>query len=107
MFNRPRKPRAGRWLKSLAALGSRLRWRSHFSQKLQDAPSIEHENMCSTYDDLRTDFDEAKCAAQAGCAAHLPRSSPICSQLCAFCSEAPGVLRRLKCSVVLRLFLIF
>eukprot|EP00966_Prymnesium_polylepis_P311989 7208842-Prymnesium_polylepis.1 len=35
----------GGWLKSLAALGSRLRWRSHFSQKLHDQPSIEHKNM--------------------------------------------------------------
>ena len=31
-------------LKSLAALGSRLRWRSHFSQKLHDEARIEHEN---------------------------------------------------------------
>ena len=31
-----------------AAHGARLRWRSHFSQKLHDQPSIEHENMVRT-----------------------------------------------------------
>lgn len=51
----------GGWLKSLAALGSRLRWRSHFSQKLHDQPSIEFESMVQTYDALRADtFDETK-----------------------------------------------
>lgn len=54
----------GGWLKSLAALGSRLRWRSHFSQKLHDQPSIEFENMVRTYDVLRADsFDETKYSA--------------------------------------------
>jgi deoxyribodipyrimidine photo-lyase len=50
----------GRWLKSLSALGSRLRWRSHFAQKLSDQPSIEHDNMCRAYDVLRTEHDQAK-----------------------------------------------
>jgi deoxyribodipyrimidine photo-lyase len=50
----------GGWLKSLAAHGSRLRWRSHFSQKLHDQPSVEFENMVRTYDALRTEFDRAK-----------------------------------------------
>ena len=54
-----------RWLKSLAALGSRLRWRSHFCQKLHDEPAIEDENMCRAFDALRTDFDAAKFEAWA------------------------------------------
>ena len=54
----------GGWLKSLAAHGSRLRWRSHFSQKLHDQPSIEFENMVRTYDALRVGpFDEVRYAA--------------------------------------------
>ncbi len=58
----------GRWLKSLSALGSRLRWRSHFAQKLHDQPAIEHDNMCRAYDVLRTDHDAAKLDAWArGC----------------------------------------
>jgi deoxyribodipyrimidine photo-lyase len=55
----------GRWLKSLSALGSRLRWRSHFAQKLSDQPSIEHDNMCRSYDILRTELDTAKLDAWA------------------------------------------
>jgi len=51
---------AGCWLKSLAAFGARLRWRSHFSQKLHDEPSIERHNMCRAYDAIRTEFDVAK-----------------------------------------------
>ena len=54
----------GGWLKSLAAHGSRLRWRSHFSQKLHDQPSIEFETMVRTYDALRAGpFDEVRYAA--------------------------------------------
>lgn len=53
----------GRWLKSLAALGSRLRWRSHFAQKLSDQPSIETENMCRAFDSLRTEHDHGKLEA--------------------------------------------
>jgi deoxyribodipyrimidine photo-lyase len=55
----------GRWLKSLAALASRLRWRSHFSQKLWDQPSIEHDNMCRAYDGLRAETDHSKLEAWA------------------------------------------
>jgi deoxyribodipyrimidine photo-lyase len=50
----------GRWLRSMSAFGSRLRWRSHFAQKLSDEPSIEHENMCRAYDGLRAQLDHAK-----------------------------------------------
>ena len=53
----------GRWLKSLAALGSRLRWRSHFAQKLSDQPSIETQNLCRAYDVLRTEHDQARLEA--------------------------------------------
>ena len=34
-IERERKVKGGKWLKSLAAFGSRLRWRSHFIQKFE------------------------------------------------------------------------
>ena len=65
-----------RWLKSLAALGSRLRWRSHFSQKLHDQPSIEEENMCQAYDVLRTEVDVSKLDAWVAGKTGFPMVSP-------------------------------
>ncbi|EKX41227.1 hypothetical protein GUITHDRAFT_59300, partial [Guillardia theta CCMP2712] len=54
----------GPWLKSLSAFGARLRWRSHFMQKLYDEPSIEDVNMCRAYDQLyEGTFDEARFSA--------------------------------------------
>ena len=54
-----------RWLKSLAAFGARLRWRSHFMQKLHDEPAIEEPNMCAAFDELRTEFNAAHLEAWA------------------------------------------
>eukprot|EP00948_MAST-09A_sp_MAST-9A-sp1_P001923 g1923.t1 len=51
------------WLRSLAAFGSRLRWRSHFIQKFESECSMEHHAQCRAYDDLRCglgEFDEEK-----------------------------------------------
>ena len=49
----------GSWLKSLRAFESRLSWRCHFMQKLEDEPEIEFSNMCRAYDGLREDaFNE-------------------------------------------------
>ena len=48
------------------------RWRSHFCQKLQDEPTIEHTNMCSAYDQLHLAHEwdqsrfEAWCAGKTG-----------------------------------------
>ncbi|CAN8072364.1 unnamed protein product [Agarophyton chilense] len=41
------------WLKSLSAFGARLRWRSHFCQKLFDDPQMQTRNVCRAYDGLR------------------------------------------------------
>lgn len=41
------------WLASLRSFESRLRWRDHFMQKLEDEPAIEFENMSRAYDGLR------------------------------------------------------
>ena len=62
---------AGPTLKDLVAFGSRLHWRSHFMQKLEDEPRIEFENFNHAYDGLReNDFNdgwfEAWCAGQTG-----------------------------------------
>ena len=45
--------------KSINAFLSRLYWRSHFIQKLEDEPSIELKSFIPLYDDIR-DQDEAK-----------------------------------------------
>lgn len=41
------------WLRSLQNFQSRLRWRTHFMQKLFDEPRIATENMASGYDGMR------------------------------------------------------
>ncbi len=46
------------WLKSLAAFHSRMRWRSHFMQKLETEPMCEKHALCPAYDKLRTSAEE-------------------------------------------------
>jgi len=62
-----RGTRAG-WAGSLASFTSRLAWRDHFMQKLEDAPSIETRCLHSAYEGLRpAEPDPARLAAwQAG-----------------------------------------
>lgn len=43
----------GGWLRSLTAFHSRLRWRSHFIQKMESEPEMEHRAQCATLDHLR------------------------------------------------------
>lgn len=61
---------AARWAQSLEAFQSRLRWRDHFVQKLEDEPAIEFRNAHRGYDGLRredparwTDEDHRRLAA--------------------------------------------
>jgi deoxyribodipyrimidine photo-lyase len=55
---------AGQWRQALSAFDSRLHWHSHFMQKLEDAPRIEHESFIPDFDALRADaFDETLYAA--------------------------------------------
>jgi deoxyribodipyrimidine photo-lyase len=55
---------AGQWRRSLSAFDSRLHWHSHFMQKLEDAPRIEHESFIPAFDALREgEFDESLYAA--------------------------------------------
>jgi deoxyribodipyrimidine photo-lyase len=42
-----------RWAASLRAFESRLHWRCHFMQKLEDEPEIEFRNFVRAYDGLR------------------------------------------------------
>ena len=50
-----------RWVASLRAFESRLHWRCHFIQKLEDEPEVEYRNFVRAYDGLReSEFDEAK-----------------------------------------------
>ena len=48
------KGTAGGWPRSLSAAKARLKWRSHFTQKLEDAPEMEHHCLCPAYEVLRT-----------------------------------------------------
>lgn len=41
------------WTAALSAFESRLYWRDHFIQKLEDAPRIEQQSFVTTYDGLR------------------------------------------------------
>ncbi|MCV6598172.1 MAG: deoxyribodipyrimidine photo-lyase [Mangrovicoccus sp.] len=41
------------WRRSLTSFSGRLHWHCHFIQKLEDRPSLEHENMHRAYDGLR------------------------------------------------------
>ncbi len=57
---------ASDWRKSLSSLESRLHWHDHFTQKLEDAPRIEHESFIPAFDALRADdHDPAREAAWA------------------------------------------
>lgn len=50
-----------RWLSSLRSFQSRLRWRCHFMQKLEDEPELEFQNLCRSYDGLREEtFDDSR-----------------------------------------------
>lgn len=42
-----------RWSGSLSSFGSRLRWRDHFIQKLEDEPGIENTTVCAAYEGVR------------------------------------------------------
>ncbi len=54
-------PPDSRWLSSLRSFQSRLRWRCHFMQKLEDEPELEFRNLCRAYDGLRESaFDDSR-----------------------------------------------
>jgi deoxyribodipyrimidine photo-lyase len=48
-------PAARDWRQALDSFDSRLHWHSHFTQKLEDAPRIEHESYIPAFDALRED----------------------------------------------------
>ncbi len=60
----------GSWLKSLRAFETRLRWRDHFTQKLEDQPTLQIHAMHPMFESIRSDFDlaryEAFVAGQTG-----------------------------------------
>jgi len=53
-------PDRGMWLKSLRAFEKRQHWRDHFTQKLEDQPSLEIEAMHPMLDDLRPGLDSER-----------------------------------------------
>ena len=59
------------WVRQLNAFRSRLAWRCHFVQKLEQQPRLEHECMHPAFEgmreqDFRQDFFDAWCAGQTG-----------------------------------------
>jgi len=44
---------SGDWQRALKSFESRLHWRDHFTQKLEDTPAIEFRNLHRAYDGLR------------------------------------------------------
>jgi deoxyribodipyrimidine photo-lyase family protein (cryptochrome) len=46
-------PEERSWLRALTAFESRLHWRCHFIQKLEDEPEIEIRNLVRAYDGMR------------------------------------------------------
>lgn len=51
------------WEDSLHAFGARLRWRSHFMQKLEDEPEIEFHALSSALEEVGREPDEARLQA--------------------------------------------
>ena len=47
-------PERGSWLKAMSSFNSRLHWRDHFIQKLEDEPEIEFRSFAAAYDGIRT-----------------------------------------------------
>lgn len=48
------------WKRNLSAFGSRLSWRCHFIQKIEDQPAIEYQCMHPAFEGMReTDYNEA------------------------------------------------
>ncbi|MGD1925964.1 MAG: FAD-binding domain-containing protein [Paracoccaceae bacterium] len=43
----------GGWRGSMSSFSGRLHWRDHFTQKLEDEPRLEHQNLHRAYDGLR------------------------------------------------------
>jgi len=54
------------WKKSLKSYQSRLAWRDHFIQKLEDQPRIETHCLHSAYEHMREDHPERRLAWQRG-----------------------------------------
>lgn len=54
------------WAKSLKSFQSRLAWRDHFMQKLEDQPSLETRCLHSAYEGMRGDDAELRTAWEKG-----------------------------------------
>lgn len=46
-------------VRAISAFGSRLRWRCHFTQKLESEPRIEHRNINPAFDGMRCEDTDA------------------------------------------------
>lgn len=53
-----REPDRAAWIAAVDAWDSRLRWRDHFAQKLEDEPSLEFYNLNAGFNNLRTEASD-------------------------------------------------
>lgn len=53
------RPVDPRWYGAMTSFASRLRWRCHFIQKLEDEPALETTTMCAAYEDVRPRVPDA------------------------------------------------
>lgn len=60
-----RQVKGGKWRGALSSFNGRLHWRSHFMQKLEDAPRMEFQNLHRGYDGMRPETDAARLQAWA------------------------------------------
>lgn len=54
------RPVDPRWYGAMTSFASRLRWRCHFMQKLEDEPALETTTMCTAYEDVRPRVPDAE-----------------------------------------------
>lgn len=57
---------SGQWARSMKSFQSRLAWRDHFIQKLEDEPSLEFRCLHSAYEGLRGDDATRRAAWERG-----------------------------------------
>jgi deoxyribodipyrimidine photo-lyase len=67
------KGTTGPWRSALVSFSGRLHWRSHFMQKLEDQPTLEHRHLHTGYDGMRpAEPDSARLQAWADGETGLP-----------------------------------
>ncbi len=89
------------WARALSAFESRLFWRDHFIQKLEDAPDLERRSLVPAYDGLRPSIDADPAARQRFIAWREGRTGYPLVDACMRALRATGYLNfRMRAMVV-------